>query len=357
MNISIDAGHNSIKAASSTKEMLIPSITSTDVVDLDITDIIGNLQSDYNEKNYLSIKFEGQKFFLGNLAREQSNLCVQNVNHEDLISYETKVLSLAAATYVSESDYINLLYNLPVTHYHEYKDKIQDMFDYKNNPVIVDFYDFEKKKYRSKGFYIRNIEVQPQGFYALMHQLLDRNGGINNQDLLHTLKVIIDIGYYSTDVIILNGMKAIKRIPQSPIPGMAEAHKIIAKELNNKFGLRKELHDIDLYTRQKAISVGGKTYTIDSLINGAYSQLARKIISEVNNLITFWPEVSNWFVCGGGGVALFEELQNQYENAELIPDAQFANCYGGLKWGARKYGKQSEVDKNQRKTTGMVGRN
>ena len=332
-NLSIDFGHSSVKGVSDNQSIIYPSIISSDVKDIDITEF-----TDYKPLDFLKVKFEGQEYFIGELARKQSDLCIQNVNHDDMTTHETKTLIMTAAAYLCNSNRINIATDLPVSHYANLKDEMREMLISKNHMITVEIYDFIESRWKTKSFYINNVEIQAQGFYSLMDILLNGEGKlkVNKKDIASALNVIIDIGYYSTDILILNQLEQITRVPTVAIPGMSSAYKMLQKILYDEFGLRKELHDIEPYTRDKQVRIGGKAYSIKEALNHVYSRITGKIITEINNLIDFWPEVDNWFLTGGGSIPLYEDFKTHYQNVTLIDNPQMANSLGGLKWIRRK---------------------
>src|SRR5690554_6481261 len=174
-NLSIDFGHNSVKGACENGNIIYPSIISSDIKDINITEF-----TDYNRLDYLKIKYEGQQYFIGELARKQSDLCIQNVNHDDMTTYETKVLILTAAAFMTYSNRVNIATDLPVNHYAKLKDEIKDILLSPNHMIVFEFYNWLENNWETKSFYINNVEVQPQGFYSLMNILLNPDGSLSS---------------------------------------------------------------------------------------------------------------------------------------------------------------------------------
>ncbi|AZO96110.1 ParM/StbA family protein [Halocella sp. SP3-1] len=333
-NLSIDYGHNSVKGASDKENIIFPSITSTDTKDMEITEF-----TDYKPVDFMRIKHDGNEYFVGDLARRQSDLCIQHVNDDDLTTYETKLLILTAAAYLSNDKEINIATDLPVSHHSELKNKVKQMLMSYNYPVVIDFYDWINQRYKTKAFYINQVEVQPQGFYSLMNILLDDNGQLipDKKDIAVALNIIVDIGYYSTDILAINQLETIKLNNAVAIPGMVSAYRLLQQIIYDEFGIRKELHKIEPHFRFKRVKIGGRAYDITNAINNVISRVTAKITAEINNIIPFWAEVDNWLFCGGGSIPLYNDLTQHYQNIRRIPDPQMSNAIGGLKWARRKF--------------------
>lgn len=330
VNVCVDFGHNSMKGATSRREVLIPSVLG-EVKRLFLPDLSGK-----NGVDYLQIRYQDREYFFGDLARRQSDLKIQNVNNEDMNEYETKVMILATAAYLAEQQNLNLVTSLPLTHYRDKPNanRFADSFKGKHK---FGFYDFEKGEYQEKEIQVQEVDVKPQGFLALMSLLLGKDGRIAEEikKVAGSLIVVIDPGYYSTEVYISNALEPIVRIPVQPIPGMSAAYKILADYLFEEFNIRKELHEVEEYARSRRITVGNREYDISEAVDMAYSQLTKKIVSEVNNLIPFWSEVNYWLLAGGGAQPLYEEFKVRYKEVQIIPSPQMANAKGGLLWSRR----------------------
>lgn len=331
MNVCIDYGHNSMKGVTEHRKILIASILGEKK-----KMFLPDINSKKNDIDYLQIRYQDREYFFGDLARRQSDLKIQNVNDEDMHEYETEVMIIAAAAYLAQGENINLVTDLPLTHYNN-KEQAKAFAEKFKGEHIISFYDFERSCYRERSFNIKNVDVKPQGFLALMSLLLDERGKIaeSMKKIAGGLIIVIDPGYYSTEVYISNALEPIIKIPVKPIPGMAASYKLLADYLFENFNIRKELHEVEQYARTKKITIGNKVYDLTESVDMAYEQLVKKITSEISNLIPFWSEVNHWLLAGGGAQPLFEDFQTRYKDIEIIPEPQMANAIGGLHWSRR----------------------
>ena len=333
--ISVDFGHNSVKAATDVKDpIMIPSILTSNVKDIELSNL-----ADYNPLDYLRIDVGGDEYMVGNLARKQSRLVIHNINDDDISTKETQILMLAAVGYLAANkEEINLCTDLPVTHYQKMKDDIKQVFT-KDDVFRMKYYDYTTGFYEKKNFSIEEVDVKPQGFYALMDLILNKAGEIKPEmeKLASGLTVTIDIGFYSTDIYIAEGLHPRMFFPEKPIPGMAEAYRIINADISSHFDVRKELHQLEEGVLKKELKIKGKNYDITDSVEKAYKFLTKKIISEMKNNIPFTNDVDTFLLSGGGALALEDYFNKHIKGLKVIPNPQYANANGGLKWGQRTF--------------------
>lgn len=346
MNLCVDFGHNSNKGTDGTiitlndNEMIdvteIPSVLG-EVKELFLDDELSQIEK--NPLNYLKIKQENREYFYGDLARRQSDLCIQNVNDDDSLTAETKLMIQSTSALLAKEEKINLVTDLPITHFRD-KKQVKKFAESLKGEFKVSFYDFFQEKYNEKQVNFENVDVKPQGFLALMSVLLTDRGSIKPEmkKIASGMNVVIDIGLYSIDVYICNAMEPIIKVPLKPIPGMIAAFRLIAEFLFDEFGIRKELNEIEKYARAKKIVIGNESCNLQPVINIAYNQLVSKAVSEINNLIPFWAEVNYWWLCGGGAIPLGDDFKTRYKNIKVMDRPTYANAIGGIFWSRRKWG-------------------
>ncbi|MCK8828144.1 ParM/StbA family protein [Natroniella acetigena] len=341
MKISVDFGHSHVKATDGSKVIRFPSLISQDVKELDMIGL-----KRHNDIEQMRVKYNNQEYFIGELARKQSDQVVQNINDDDVDSFETEILVNTAAGFLydkfkKDNNKVKLLISLPISHFIDYKDIIKKRFE--GNRVEIGFYNYDASRYETKVFYIEKVEVRPQGFLALMNEVLNKKGKIaeEKQNLASQFNLVADVGHYSTDIYLMDSLEPISKIPAKPIRGMVQVYQQVAREINRRFGLRKELHNLQENIEEGKIKVKGKEFDISSILNPCYDKAANNIYIGIINLVDEIKEIDNILLTGGGAVALYPKLKNKFneegfENLELLDKPQFSNAMGGYKWIKRK---------------------
>ena len=170
---------------------------------------------------------------------------------------------------------------------------------------------------------------------------LDYNGTLIDESLAASKVGMIDIGFRTTDYIVVDNLENIDRLSGSSNTALSTAYFIIADMLKEEFKITKPIYQLDEIVRNGVIRISGKAYNLDEIKKHAFSMVAEKLVTEINGLwINKW-ELDMVFISGGGGMAISEYLLPAFENALLVKEAQFANVYGFRKLAQRLYGNNS----------------
>lgn len=154
------------------------------------------------------------------------------------------------------------------------------------------------------------------------------NGEIHDRELLNAKKIIIDIGWGSTDVAIMNGIELEQNIPIKA--SMMDAYNYILNSLElanshvSLFTIEAQLRQGDVF------SYGGKKYDCEELKKEAMQVTASKILSEIGEKGVDLREYDFSIFGGGGTLALREHLKPHLEgvNAFKIDNPQIQNAVG-----------------------------
>lgn len=328
MFISVDWGRSSVKGKSFGNKVLFPNVHAKEAREIDLN------FDEYKAEEYLRVRFEDEEYMVGDLAVKQGTLPVHSTNDEDLFSPETRMKIMTAIAYLvkdTEEKAIDLAVNLPAN---MYRDKGKDIPEFLNitEPINIDIYNQREKEYQNVEFSIKRIIVKPQGFFALMDLLLDESGDPKPEmkKKFAELNITIDIGKRSTDVYILDNFKERSFEPVTAIPGMKYAYNAIKRGIKDRFGIGVQEYEVEDYVRTMEF----KGQPINEIVNYAYNTLANAIETDIRNELEYFNLADNFFLAGGGA----EPLKGYFNsfNVEIIPEPQFANANGGLKWLRRK---------------------
>lgn len=331
MILSVDFGHNSIKASSDqTKELIFPKIIANEVKNIELPDF-----AEVNPLEMIRVEYDNEEYMLGDLAREQSDIAHSSSHEDDLLTSETKICVLTAiALLVDNTNDVQLATNIPVSQY-DYKAKDFKEFLGQDEVYTIKVYDHNKRRYKTKRFQLTDIIVKPQGFYSLMDYLLDNNGEIklDRKDEASKLNMVIDIGYFSTDIYIVNRLKEKKFPPTTTIAGMSKVYNRIGKKLKLDHGIIKKDFELTPFIENKSI----KGIGITNLIEREYERLFDIIYSDIQNNIPFFSDIDNILLVGGGAKPMQKFFNNIGINIITIDKPQFSNALGGLKYGKRQF--------------------
>lgn len=331
-NVIVDFGHSSIKACDNKENVIfLKNIISKEAVPADISSFTGA----FDESNYAVIKYKGETYSIGEHA-EKCKIKKQNTYDDDVLSEDTHMMITAAIAYMQDNfrEDINLYLNLPSADYRRYKEQYLDRYD--DELLSIEVYDYEEDCFTPRRVKVKNIDIKKQGFYSLIHYVFDEEGQERKElrDKYRGLCVTLDIGYYSTDVVITDDLKP--RNTTVSVDGMKKVYDNIADSLKDELNLSKKAYELENYIVHNdcKIDFGTEVIDISEAVQKEYEGIVDQIIAEMRNEIST-REVRTWFLTGGGATPLaplLEEHDDFKDKIEVISSPRYANCFGGMKW-------------------------
>ncbi|MNX82804.1 hypothetical protein D3C86_1145460 [compost metagenome] len=186
------------------------------------------------------------------------------------------------------------------------------------------------RKGRTKQFKtsceIESYKVLPQGYGVAMDYLLDDEGKIRNYNHAKKNILVIDLGFYTLNLLSLNQMK-IGKESDSYLLGVSTAYKLLQKSLHNKFGRSPAIYEMD----NVVLSGQYQGYDIRSLINKCFHTLAIQIQTEIDSLNNNYDL---YIIAGGAAKFIFPHIKVPNK----IELGQFAQMNGYEKVGKRQWG-------------------
>jgi plasmid segregation protein ParM len=191
-------------------------------------------------------------------------------------------------------------------------------------------------------FSIPHLLVVPQPFGSLFDVILGPTGQIIEPDLAREGLGVIDIGTYTTDYVLVDGLRYIERGSGTIATAMSSAYQLIGRALLDTYGLDLRMHQVDHAVRRGWVTVFGQQQRIEWLVEPALEAVSAEILAHAGTLWGDGRELKAILVTGGGALALADRLQRRYRHARLVPDAALANVRGFYKYGCRRFQEQLE---------------
>lgn len=334
-NIGVDLGYGFVKITDGKKDKLFPSVVGQARTLRYITDE----SPEQNQINNLHVLVDDREYFVGDLANRQSDVVLFSLNESRMDERISKVLLATALALLAEgrSTNYNIVTGLPVGFFTETKQALNQLFKGRQNVAL-------KRNQQPDQEYtvmVNEVKILPEPFGSLFDLILDYTGNIVDENLAASKVGIIDVGFRTTDYIVVDNLENIDRLSGSSNTALSTAYVLISELLKEEFKISKPIYQLDQVIRSGEIRISGKTYNLDEIKKHAFSVVAEKLITEINSLwINKW-ELDMVFITGGGGVALAEYLMPHFENSLLAKEAQFANVYGFRKLAQRLFGNRS----------------
>jgi hypothetical protein len=260
------------------------------------------------------IIFDGQHF-IGELALRQSKFVYYSMEENKAKNKVTEILMRSAISCVAEPNKkINLVTGLPFSMHSSQKDQMIKLINDINHKECSSY--IVKEGNNSLIVEIENYKVLAQGFGAAMNYLLDDNGKLLRVDEAKKRILVVDIGFYTLDLIILEGMEINKKSRSDSELGVSALYEVIMEHLKGK---RPQIHLLDQCVRNKEFD----GYDISKLVDRAFEGYSRQIESVINGFNMNFHKIIL-----SGGVAPEVSKYLNYQNLYLSENPQFDNLLG-----------------------------
>lgn len=246
----------------------------------------------------LHVKVDGKEYFIGELAQKESfdaGLVL------DVTKIETSKILILVALALAGADKFWLTTGLPIAHYYAQKEYLKKAL---TGRFTVEFLEgaFKGKKVHLAS---ERVVIVPQGAGAIFSQIFDKNGIAYPSDLTTKRIACIDIGYKTTDFLVMDGMAYVDQYSSSLPIGVVDVHKAFLKRSAEQ-GKEMLLSDVMSVPKE--------------LLEPEAKHIAEKIL---RNVKAFIGENISIYLAGGGAYLFEKFLQGQ-----ILPDAQYANAEG-----------------------------
>ncbi len=316
MKIGIDVGYGYTKVVTAHYSIIFPSRVGP-ARDLSFSlkegaDTIGE-----------TVEYDGERYFVGEKARHcdviytlRTRGWVVSKMYGALLT-SAIVRAINGNNTVSDPEALIVVTGLPV--------------DYMGDKTKAE--ESVRKTCDSIGLHIAGINVIPQPFGSFFDMFYDNNGEIAGSAPLFKRLGIVDIGYHTTDYILIEDAKHnIEKASGSVPSGTYEIYDIVARELKNIF-------DKDTVTAEEAehciktkyFKVSGQNKDVSTLVNRVLSQVGQKITGIIKSKWSITGEVDVVLLTGGGGALIHQHISSIAHTHFLITDPQMANARGYYK--------------------------
>jgi plasmid segregation protein ParM len=331
-NIGVDLGYGFVKVTDGKKDKIFPSVVGQ-------ARTLRYISDDAQEQNFLknmNVIIDDREYFVGDLANRQSDVVLFSLTENRMDERISKVLLVTSLALLSDgkSTNFNLVTGLPVGFFTETKQSLSQLFKGQHHITL-------RRNQKNEGeqtIFVNEVKVLPQPFGTLFDLILDYNGNMIDENMAASKIGIIDIGFRTTDYIVVDNLENIDRLSGSSNTALSTAYVIISEMLKEEFKINKPIYQLDEIVRTGTIRISGKSYNLDEIKRHAFSVVAEKLVTEINSLWVNKWELDMVFITGGGGIAIAEYMLPYFDNTMLVKEAQFANVYGFRKLAQRLYG-------------------
>ncbi len=179
------------------------------------------------------------------------------------------------------------------------------------------------------------VSILPQPMGAFFAQFFDEKGHVLDERLASGRVGILDIGYYTTDLVTLDHLDIVDKQLGSIESGVSTALEAIKRDLYDAWQVNLDLHRTEEALRKGKVTVFGEERDITSIRNQRLKELAGEIESQAR---TIWGNAADLgrILLAGGGAALLSEHLSFYRHAKIVRDPAYAIANGFFRHAIRK---------------------
>ncbi|AYP68387.1 partition protein [Bacillus phage vB_BboS-125] len=290
--------------------------------------VLGEIKPLFDEqKRKGDLTIDGQ-YFVGDLALRQAEVKYHSIKDNKAETWTTEVLLKASLAYLAPTEQLQLVTGLPIDYFFTQKNAVEEMVGRFNstNYYTLDIYGEGRRTAKPT---IRKHKVVPQPLGSAMDYLLTDAGQFNDVAEARKRLLVVDLGYYTLDLLVLDAMEINKASCSPPGLGIDTAYKLLQQYLKENVGSAPARYELDQYVKSGEYN----GYDIGPLIEKAFTALAQQIQLEVESLNLGYQRV---IITGGQAnlVAAFLDLPGKV----VLNDPQLGNVRGYEKIGRRLWG-------------------
>jgi plasmid segregation protein ParM len=265
------------------------------------------------------VEVENQKLLVGKAALKHS-FRLFNAREKNWIGSVAYRALMKNAIQNADLHSINLIITsgLPVSYYKTDKGKLTNII---------------REIAKEKAITV-TAKIIPQPLGSFFNLLFDETGMVQDEGLVNTRVGVLDIGFYTVDLITIDNLELVEKQIASFENGVAGILESIARDIENAYDFRPDLHKTEEAIRKGSIRVYGTDHDITEIAKQRLTELATEIEARAK---TIWKTAADLdqVVLTGGGAILLKSYLDLYRHTIVIEDAQFANVMGYYKYAKR----------------------
>ena len=269
-------------------------------------------------------KGDGGDYFIGDLALRHSQVKYAGTAENKAETWTTKILLEAALGITAPMGNVYLVTGLPVDYYFKQRPAFEALLGEFNQAQPYEI-QVGSRSSLARPWILKN-KLVPQPLGSAMNYLLDDRGQMARPDEAKKKLLVIDIGYYTLDLLELDAMEIGKASGSPAGLGVDTAYKLIQDYLKEQLGKAPNRYELDPYVRAGEYD----SYDIKPLTAKAFEALGAQIDIEVQRLNTAYHK----YIITGGWASLIADHLTIPKNRTIILD-QLGNVRGYEKIGAR----------------------
>lgn len=329
--VGIDSGFSFMKAVTATGSVIFPNVIS-DSNDRVLARGIG-LGDDPLANLDVAVDINPQTgFFIGELALKEGDrpAYIWELDRVNSIHARAVLLTTLALFTRTDGEQFYVSTGLPVQ---DYVTELRGI--YENSLLGEHRVTFVSGPMAgiTKNFSIVHTKVSAQGLGVFFNEIITSMGTVSPTPYIRGRVGIIDLGFRTTNIIMVEEMHARRNLSQGLEVGMSDAYEYVRDNLL-QHGIILDLEEMEKEFWKDLIKFRGTTIEVKPLREKALKRLAERIGGEIKRNWRRATDIQAVLVAGGGAPALFDLLD--VPGKKLVRDSQMANARGFFKTALMK---------------------
>lgn len=296
---------------------------------------------DFGERaltDYFHVTVDGKSYFVGDLAEQQSTSVSFTLDQERMMSDYARLFALTVTGLLLKKDPvveepIHIVSGLPVGFYRQYHDRFRDTLKGRHQVV---FHSPDGGRV-AKKIQVEQVQLLPQPMGSALNLLMNDNGQISEKELARQKIGVVDIGFRTTDYLVVDRLRYVERSSRTMDTGVSKAFNIIAGKLRENSGVNVELYRLYGAVESGTIRMRGQAFSFAKIRDQIFAHLAATIVGDLERLWANDWDLETILLTGGGAKEIGPHIQallpGNVRVAANRGDARLANVQGYLKYG------------------------
>ena len=264
------------------------------------------------------LEIVGEKYLVGDTAAKHSTRQYTSRDRDWIssVAYEVLFRHALAQCQITDSDDLVITTGLPVSYYKTDKDKLAN-------------------RVKAIAGEQARVYVIPQPVGAFFSLLFDESGYVFDERLSSQRIGVLDIGFYTTDLLTIDGLDVVDRQIGSFENGVSTALEAIRQDIMEIYGLKLDLRRTEDTVRRGTVTVFGEDKDINAIVSKRLKELEAEIEAGAR---TIWNNAADLdkVILAGGGAEMLRPYLHLYRHATVISQAAMANAAGYARFSIRQ---------------------
>lgn len=315
LGVGIDVGYGQTKALSSTgASVVFPSAVGLSDHQAFRLHVNGRTASVAQDR---TVCVDGVPYLVGEPAVRHARTVVQPRDRDWLESPPYRILWHAALESVLlPGTSPTIVTGLPVSFYHD-RERLQHVVS---------------RVLEERRITAAQIKVVPQPFGSFFDAVFDPHGQIVDDTRILRHLGLIDVGYFTTDIVEVHELEYVQKGSGSIGVGVATMLDTLRSLLTEHFGRVVDAQEAEQVLRTQRLRIKGHEHDTGVLCELAVREAALAIVTYVRQLWGSGDQLDQMLLTGGGGPLVHAFLAEQLPLLHVAPTPLLANARGYVRY-------------------------